>query len=94
VGNTADGRIKPDVVALGLASHIMGSNGSMRTANGTSFASPTMCGMVACLWQALPNLTAKEIIELVRNSGDRAAYPDNIFGYGVPDMWKAYQSMK
>ena len=50
-----------------------------------------MCGMVACLWQACPELTAKEVIELVRRSGDRKDYPDNIYGYGVPDMWKAYQ---
>jgi subtilisin family serine protease len=94
IGNTADGRIKPDVVAMGKESNIMGTNGCMRTANGTSFASPTMCGMVACLWQALPELTAKEIIELVRRSSDRAEYPDNIYGYGVPDMWKAYESAK
>ena len=44
-----------------------------------------------CLWQACPELTAKEVIELVRRSGDRKDYPDNIYGYGVPDMWKAYQ---
>ena len=58
---------------------------------GIRFASPIMCGMVACLWQACPELTAKEVIELVRRSGDRTDYPDNIYGYGVPDMWKAYQ---
>ena len=45
----------------------------------------------ACLWQACPELTAKEVMELVRRSGDRADFPDNIYGYGVPDMWKAYQ---
>ena len=39
-----------------------------------------------------PQLTAKELIRLVRSAGDRAAYPDNIYGYGVPDMWKAYRS--
>ena len=50
--------------------------------------------MVACLWQACPDLTAKEVIELVRRSGDRADYPDNIYGYGIPDMWKAYESHK
>ena len=37
---------------------------------------------------------AKELLELVRASGDRADYPDNIYGYGVPDMWKAYNSYK
>lgn len=91
VGNTADGRIKPDVVAVGLGSDVMGTNGKQGRANGTSFSSPILCGMVACLWQACPKLTAKEVIELVRQSGDRAEFPDNIYGYGVPDMWKAYE---
>ena len=92
VGNTADGRVKPDVVAVGMCSDVMGTDGNLRHANGTSFSSPIMCGMVACLWQACPELTAKEIIELVRRSGDRAVFPDNIYGYGIPDLWKAYQS--
>ena len=92
VGNTADGRVKPDVVAVGLGSDVMGTDGNLRHANGTSFSSPIMCGMVACVWQACPELTAKEIIELVRRSGDRAVFPDNIYGYGIPDLWKAYQS--
>ncbi len=91
VGNTADGRVKPDVVAVGLGAAVMGTDGNQGEANGTSFSSPIMCGMVTCLWQACPRLTAKELIDLVRRSGDRASQPDNIYGYGVPDMWKAYQ---
>ena len=93
IGNTADNRVKPDVVAVGLNSDVMGTNGNLRKASGTSFASPILCGMVTCLWQACPQLTAKEIIELVRQSGDRIDFPDNIYGYGVPDLWKAYQSV-
>lgn len=91
VGNTADGRVKPDVVAVGLGADVIRTDGNQGRANGTSFASPIMCGMVACLWQACPTLTAKEVMALVRRSGDRADFPDNIYGYGVPDMWKAYQ---
>ena len=91
VGNTADNRIKPDVVAVGYKADVIGTDGNLTKANGTSFASPVMCGMVTCLWQACPTLTAKEVIDLVRRSGDRADYPDNIYGYGVPDLWKAYQ---
>lgn len=94
IGNTADGRVKPDVMAVGLGADVMDTDGLLNRANGTSFSSPILCGMVTCLWQALPNLTAKEIIELVRRSGDRADTPDNIYGYGIPDMWKAYQSGK
>ena len=78
-------------VAVGLGADVIRTDGNQGRANGTSFASPIMCGMVACLWQACPELTAKEVIELVRRSGDRTDYPDNIYGYGVPDMWKAYQ---
>lgn len=93
VGNTTDNRVKPDVVAVGLGSDVMGTDGVLRKANGTSFSSPILCGMVTCLWQACPKLTAKELIELVRRSGDRATSPDNIYGYGVPDVWKAYESV-
>ena len=94
IGNTQDGRIKPDVVAVGLGSDVMRTNGNTGHANGTSFASPIMCGMVACLWQACPDLTAKEVIALVRRVGDRADAPDNIYGYGVPDLWKALQEYR
>lgn len=90
VGNTADDRVKPDVVAVGMFTRVIGTDGQPTTANGTSFATPVMCGMVACLWQARPELTAKQIITLVRQSGDRADFPDNIYGYGIPDLWKAY----
>ena len=94
VGNTADHRVKPDVVAVGVGSDVIRTDGNQGRANGTSFSSPIMCGMVTCLWQACPALTAKEVIELVRRSGDRAGFPDNIYGYGVPDMWKAYNDYK
>ena len=90
VGNTADHRVKPDVVAVGVGSDVIRTDGNQGRANGTSFSSPIMCGMVTCLWQACPTLTAKEVIELVRRSG----FPDNIYGYGVPDMWKAYNDYK
>ncbi|MDR0745483.1 MAG: S8 family serine peptidase [Mediterranea sp.] len=91
VGNSADGRVKPDIVAVGVSTQVIGTDGQPTTASGTSFATPVMCGMVACLWQARPELTAKQIITLVRRSGDRADFPDNVYGYGVPDLWKACQ---
>lgn len=91
IGNTADGRVKPDVVAVGEDSDVIRTDGKQGRANGTSFASPIMCGMVTCLWQAHPEWTAKELIQRVRMAGDRAVHPDNIYGYGVPDMWKAHE---
>ena len=93
IGNTTDGRIKPDVMAIGQRSTVAGNDGTVSRANGTSFASPTLCGVVACFWQACPSLTAKQVVEAVRQAGDRAEYPDNIFGYGIPDLWKAYKEI-
>lgn len=93
VGPSADGRVKPDVMALGDPWVIEGC-GTMKVHSGTSFAAPLVCGMVACLWQALPEKTAYEIIDIVRRSADNYATPDNIFGYGIPDFWKAYQANK
>lgn len=94
IGNTADGRIKPDVVALGEMTSVIMPDGSQGRANGTSYSSPIICGMVTCLWQALPQLTVRQLLEVVRQSGNRVEYPDNIYGYGIPDFWKAYQSQK
>lgn len=94
IGNTTDNRIKPDVMGLGELTAVIRGDGSQGRANGTSYSTPVMCGMVACLWQALPHLTAKQLIEVVRSSGDRASFPDNIYGYGVPDLWKAYETHK
>lgn len=92
VGNTADGRVKPDVMAVGLDADIIHTNGMQTKANGTSFSSPILCGMAVCLWQACPTLNVRQLIDLVRQSGDRSQSPDNIYGYGIPDFWKAYQT--
>lgn len=90
-GMTADGRVKPDAMALGDASIVVDDRGNVTMKSGTSFASPIMCGMVACLWQAFPTLTNKEILQAVRESGDRYENPDSDYGYGRPDMEKASQ---
>lgn len=94
VGPTADGRIKPDVMAYGSPTAVITGRGSIINDNGTSFSSPLIAGMVACLWQALPHKTAKQIIKLVRLAGNNQQHPDNVYGYGVPDFWKAYQTGK
>ncbi len=94
VGPTADGRVKPDVMAWGSSVSVFSGRGLVINDVGTSFSSPLIAGLVACLWQALPDKTALEIIGLVRRSANRYAVPDNIYGYGVPDFWKAYQMGK
>jgi serine protease AprX len=92
VGPSFDGRVKPDVVAQGVNSVVAIPNGTITTANGTSFSGPITAGLVACLWQALPQKTNLEIIQLVRQSADRFANPNAQYGYGVPDFGVALQN--
>jgi serine protease AprX len=85
-GPTADGRIKPDVCAKGLNSTIIGSSNYIEFGSGTSFASPTMCGMAASLWSKYPDKTAKEIRDAIKESANLFSNPDDSFGYGIPDF--------
>ncbi|MBF03974.1 MAG: peptidase S8 [Flavobacterium sp.] len=86
IGPSYDGRIKPDVCAKGQSATVSSSNGTITTSNGTSFSSPILAGMVATFWSALPNLTAAEVIQFVKESSDQFTNPDNLKGYGVPDF--------
>ena len=94
IGPTADGRVKPDVMAMGSPAAVITGRGVISRDIGTSFSAPLVAGLVTCLWQAFPEKTALEIIEMVRQCGSNVTCPDNIYGYGVPDFWKAYQRMK
>ena len=91
IGPTADNRIKPDVMAQGSPTAVITGRGTIIKDVGTSFSTPLVAGMTACLWQALPGKTAYDIIRLVRECSDNTAAPDNIYGYGIPDFWKAYE---
>jgi subtilisin family serine protease len=86
IGPSFDNRIKPDVMAQGQSDVVSDQFGNIVTANGTSFSSPIMSGMVACLWQAFPLKTNKEIRELILKSADRFASPNNQYGFGIPDF--------
>lgn len=94
LGNTADNRTKPDVMAMGGRSTVYTSEGNVGNANGTSFSCPILCGAVACLLQAYPNATPTAIADAVRRSGSEAQAPNNIFGYGIPDLHKAFELLK
>ena len=85
-GPSFDGRIKPDIMAQGQAAVVSDPAGNIVTADGTSFSSPIMAGMVACLWQAFPQKTNKEIRELIVKASDRFSAPNNQYGYGIPDF--------
>jgi serine protease AprX len=85
-GPSFDNRVKPDVVAQGQESVLSSTNGTIGTASGTSFSGPIMAGMIACLWQALPNKTNSEIVQLVKQSASLYLNPTNELGYGIPDF--------
>ena len=92
-GPSADGRIKPEVCAVGVQTTLVRpSDGVIIRGNGTSFATPLLAGMAAALWSALPDENAMQIRERIINSADRYSNPDeNQYGYGIPDAWKAYK---
>ena len=90
VGPTQDGRVKPDVMAMGSPAAIISGRGTLVRDVGTSFSAPIVCGLVACLWQAMREKTATEIIELVRATADNHDTPNNVYGYGTPNFWRAY----
>ncbi len=91
VGPTQDGRVKPDVMAIGSPAYLISGRGSLVQDMGTSFAAPLVCGMMACLWQALPHLTALQLMQLVRRCGNNVEHANNVYGYGIPDFTQALE---
>ena len=90
-GPSADGRIKPEVCAVGWGACLISPREKIIYSNGTSFATPLIAGMAACLWSALPEENAMQIRERIIRSSDRYLQPDNKqYGYGIPDAWAAY----
>lgn len=85
VGPTADGRIKPDVVAMGSRTAVASPQGRITRSYGTSFSGPLMAGVMACLRQAHPDRSNMDLIQAIRLSADQSQFPDNEYGYGVPD---------
>ena len=85
-GPTSDNRVKPDVCAQGAGVFMINASGSMATSNGTSFSSPVLTGVIACLWQAFPNKTNAEIVQIVKESAHLYANPTAHEGYGIPNF--------
>lgn len=85
-GNATQPTHKPDVVTQGLSSYLINTNDAIGTASGTSFSSPIMAGGLACLWQAMPEKTNAEVMQLVRESASIYNSPTFLLGYGIPDL--------
>jgi len=85
-GYPLDPRVKPNICAVGLGTAVADAyNDLITSSSGTSFSSPTIAGMTACLWQANPGLNNQEIMDALQFSASQATNPDNDYGYGIPD---------
>ncbi len=89
-GPTADGRIKPTLSAMGVASAVLTPTGVPVRGSGTSYACPELAGLVAGFWQANPTLTAQQVIAALKNGASQAQSPDNTLGWGVANFVTAY----
>jgi subtilisin family serine protease len=92
-GPSADGRVEPVAASVGEGTAVSSTTGPVVTGNGTSFATPNLAGLVACLWQAFPEFTNMEIINEIKKSSSTYNDPDDRIGYGIPDFQKAYDEL-
>lgn len=94
-GPTPDGRIKPDVVALGyknfctIGKNLTGNDSTYGYMNGTSFSCPLTAGVCALILSVHPELTPMQVREALRNTADRSANPDNVYGWGLVNAYNA-----
>lgn len=61
---------------------------------GTSLAAPVITGFAACLMQANPKLTNKQVMEIIEKSSHLYPYGNNYVGYGVPQASRALALLK
>ncbi|MEM9023942.1 MAG: S8 family serine peptidase, partial [Bacteroidota bacterium] len=92
-GPSSDGRVKPNVAAMGANTVVARIPEGIFNANGTSFSSPLIAGAAACLWQANPTRTNMEILRAIEASAHRFTNPDTLWGHGIPNFRKAYEAL-
>lgn len=87
VGNSADGRIKPDVMARGLSVRCASpfEPAGYLNVSGTSLSCPLVAGAAALLLEARPNASNAQIMDALRQGASQAGAPDRLMGYGVID---------
>jgi serine protease AprX len=97
-GPTADGRIKPDIMTMGVAVACIavppeaGMGTAYSRVNGTSAACPIAASAVALILCANPALTPMEIVDALHKTGTRSQVPDTDYGWGVIQTMAAVES--
>ena len=87
VGYVTENIVKPELVGMGRDTWICNENGNLVQGLGTSFSTPIICGLAACLMQAFPTLTPKEIKNLMIVNSSKFSKPDILIGYGIPNVF-------
>lgn len=89
LGGKFNPNVKPELAAQGQGTIVGATNGSVSSANGTSFSSPLLAGMAASFWAAYPKMTNVEIRDILIRSGSQYTKPDSLLGYGIPNFERA-----
>ncbi|MBI2941039.1 MAG: S8 family serine peptidase [Chloroflexi bacterium] len=99
-GPTADGRVKPDIVAagVGVTAADAGTTSGYVSMSGTSMSTPFVAGVVAAMLHRNPSLTASQVKSLIQEtavdfgSDILGSEPDSEYGYGRLDGLAAIQA--
>lgn len=94
IGPSFDGRIKPDVVAMGSNTVVGFTDGTIGISNGTSFSAPLVAGLAAGLIQSYPSHSAQQIRNAILKSGSQFSRTDMLLGFGIPTFDKASTVME
>lgn len=80
------------LVAPGDRVTASGDDGTLFFASGTSFSSPHVTGAAALLLQAFPNLTAREVVQILLDTATDlgVAGTDVVFGVGLLNLAEAF----
>lgn len=88
-GPTYDGRIKPEVCALGVrnwrAANKEDGSAIYNRGSGTSFATPLVAGAAALLLEIHRDWTPAQVRSAFLGTAGRSNNPDNDFGWGIVD---------
>ena len=91
-GPNGAGKLKPNIVSVGAGTVYASTAGNPVAGNGTSYSNPNIAGLIACFWQAFPDLKNMEVIDAVQRSAHKYNNPDARYGYGIPDFRKAFHT--
>lgn len=94
-GPTSDGRMKPDIVAMGIDCYTATSESQTNNdstysySSGTSFSCPITAGVCALILSAHPELTPMQVKEALKMTANNKNTPNNIYGWGLINAYDA-----